>query len=458
MSENKNIEYISIHNLSPHPKNPRKRVGDVSELAESIKKNGVLQNLTVVPGKTEGTYTVIIGHRRLAAAKLAELDFVPCVVAHMTDEEQFHTMLTENMQRIDLTPMEQAQGFQIMFEDWGYDEKKIAETTGFSETTVRHRLNMAKLKEKSVDGYEKRNGYQLSLSDFYALEKVPTIKERNEILDKAFNSQQIQTMAAQAEINARREKASKKVIKLLTKAFPDIEPFPAKENRYNGSWETLKEISLDKDIPEKIPVGKAKKGDKLYYYTGWGSEISVFRKKKKEKKEKSEFEKQVEERDRRKKRLERLCKAMAVRRRDFVLAVLDGKIDYPDDTGRLKDDMWRAIVLIDAFPSMGNMMSYIKNKPHWNIDDNERAAMRKQINEFSVLHQMLVVICNTAKDKTCHNYYGQYDEGKAAALKSVYDILTRWGFVLEDEEKYILNGTHELYTQPEPEAESEDEA
>ena len=77
MSENKSIEYISIHNLSPHPKNPRKSVGDVSELAESIKKNGVLQNLTVVPGKIEGTYTVIIGHRRLAAAKLAELDFVP---------------------------------------------------------------------------------------------------------------------------------------------------------------------------------------------------------------------------------------------------------------------------------------------------------------------------------------------------------------------------------------------
>ena len=109
MNENKKIEYISIKSLFPHPKNPRKNVGDVTELAESIKKNGVLQNLTVVPDKKDGTYTVIIGHRRLAAAKLAELDFVPCVVTHMTDEEQFHTMLTENMQRIDLTPMEQPQ-------------------------------------------------------------------------------------------------------------------------------------------------------------------------------------------------------------------------------------------------------------------------------------------------------------------------------------------------------------
>ena len=450
------IENISIKKLFPHPKNPRRNIGDVSELAESIKKNGVLQNLTVVPGKTDDTYTVVIGHRRMAAAKAAGLDTVPCVIADMTDEEQFHTMLTENMQRSDLTPMEQAQGFQIMFDEWGYDEKKIAETTGFSESTVRHRLNMAKLKEKSVNGYEKRNGYQLSLSDFYALEKVPTIKERNEILDKAFNSQQIQTMAAQAEAKARREKASKKVIKLLTQAFPDIEPFPAKEDRWNGSWEILKSISLDKDIPDKISIGKAKKSDKLYYnYTGWEHEISIYRKRPKEDRRKSGFEKQVEERDRRKKQLERLCKAMAVRRRDFVLAVLDGKIDDPDDTGRLKDDMWRAIVLIDAFPSMENMMSYIKNKPHWNIDDNERAAMRKQINEFSVLHQMLVVICNAAKDKDCHDYYGEYKTKEAAALKSVYDILMRWGFVLEDEEKDILNGTHELYTPPEPEKESE---
>lgn len=59
----KMIENISIEKLHLHPKNPRKSVGDVSELAESIKKNGVLQNLTVVPGKIEGTYTVIIGHR-----------------------------------------------------------------------------------------------------------------------------------------------------------------------------------------------------------------------------------------------------------------------------------------------------------------------------------------------------------------------------------------------------------
>jgi len=75
------IVYIDVHKLYPHPDNPRKNVDDLEELAASIKANGILQNLTVVPklgeitGKWDGeSYTVIIGHRRLAAAKLAGLE------------------------------------------------------------------------------------------------------------------------------------------------------------------------------------------------------------------------------------------------------------------------------------------------------------------------------------------------------------------------------------------------
>lgn len=103
------IKYIPVKKLWQHPDNPRKDLGDVSELAESIKVNGVLQNLTVVPligeitKKWDGeSYRVIIGHRRLAAAKLAGLEELPCVVVEMSEREQLSTMLTENMQRSDL--------------------------------------------------------------------------------------------------------------------------------------------------------------------------------------------------------------------------------------------------------------------------------------------------------------------------------------------------------------------
>ena len=119
---NDGLIYIPVSKLRPHPDNPRKDLGDLTELAESIKANGVFQNLTVVPHLGEitkehsGLYTVIIGHRRLAAAKLIGLKELPCIVVDMSEREQLSTMLVENMQRVDLTIYEQAQGFQMMLD------------------------------------------------------------------------------------------------------------------------------------------------------------------------------------------------------------------------------------------------------------------------------------------------------------------------------------------------------
>lgn len=71
--EVKGIVTIGLEHIHPHPDNPRKDLGDLTELAESIKKNGIMQNLTVIPKEGEpGEYITIIGHRRSAAAKLAK--------------------------------------------------------------------------------------------------------------------------------------------------------------------------------------------------------------------------------------------------------------------------------------------------------------------------------------------------------------------------------------------------
>lgn len=91
-----NIVMLPVDRLHPHPDNPRKSLGELSELAESIRKNGIMQNLTVVP-KGESDYTVIIGHRRLAAAKEAGLIAVPCAIADMALTDQVATMLLENV-------------------------------------------------------------------------------------------------------------------------------------------------------------------------------------------------------------------------------------------------------------------------------------------------------------------------------------------------------------------------
>ena len=116
------LQQIPVDKIRPHPDNPRKDLGDLTELTQSIKANGIMQNLTVVPiageysGVSIGVYRAVIGHRRLAAAKLAGLTLVPCIVAEMTENQQLKTMIMENMQRADLTLMEQAGAFQMMMD------------------------------------------------------------------------------------------------------------------------------------------------------------------------------------------------------------------------------------------------------------------------------------------------------------------------------------------------------
>ena len=110
------IRMIPIGDLEHHPENPRKDLGDLSELTESIRKNGVYQNLTVVADLKRCKYLVVIGNRRMEAAKAAGLVELPCAISDMDHKEQIATMLEENMQRQDLTVYEQAQGFQMMMD------------------------------------------------------------------------------------------------------------------------------------------------------------------------------------------------------------------------------------------------------------------------------------------------------------------------------------------------------
>lgn len=183
---------LSVEQLKPHPNNPRLDVGDVSELAESIRKNGIMQNLTVIPAdETMKEFTVLIGHRRLAAAKKAGLSKVPCrVIFDMSDAEQVSMMLEENMQRNDLTIYEQAWGFQMMF-DFGETVESIADKTGFNESTIYHRLNLAKLDRETLKGKVDDPDYQHNIKDLQLLERVKDVDARNQILKTSRNSSDI---------------------------------------------------------------------------------------------------------------------------------------------------------------------------------------------------------------------------------------------------------------------------
>ena len=178
----KELLYLNVDQLIPHPDNPRKDIGDITELADSIKACGVLQNLTVVPCPAQGKnkYVVVIGHRRLAASKMAGLTEVPCVVADMTPQEQLTTMLLENIERSDLTPYEQAQGFQLLI-DFGETVNTISERTGFSKSTVQRRLKMAELDQSKLA--EKSKARQISLFEVERLCDIEDEAMRDRALD-----------------------------------------------------------------------------------------------------------------------------------------------------------------------------------------------------------------------------------------------------------------------------------
>lgn len=173
------VVYLPVELIDPHPDNPRKSELDVEELAASIKAEGIQQPLTVVPhiGGYDGRYTCVIGHRRLAAAVQAGLATVPAFIRTMDRREQLRTMMTENTQRRDLTPLEQADGFQqLMMELPEQTAAAVARETGFSETTVRRRMKMLELPREVLEVADERGN--VALSDYEELNKIKDPERR----------------------------------------------------------------------------------------------------------------------------------------------------------------------------------------------------------------------------------------------------------------------------------------
>ena len=270
------ITNINAKLIHQHPDNPRKDLGDLTELSESIKKKGIMQNLTVIPGywdedKThhdEG-YTPIIGHRRFAAGKMAGVTMYPCrIVQDMSYKDQVGIMLEENMQRIDLTVLEQAEGFQMML-NLGDTEEQIAEKTGFSRTTVRRRLEIAKLDRDLVKEKTDENGvYQLTLKDLAVLSKIDDVEKRNEILKNAADSRQIQWKVEAAIKNAEREKNKKIIVELLKAAGIKKAPKEIEKKKYTAELKEVRTFNLEKEPPKRINI-RGRLSIRIRIWSGW---------------------------------------------------------------------------------------------------------------------------------------------------------------------------------------------
>lgn len=145
------IHDIALADLRPHPSNPRRDIGDVTDLAASIKANGLLSPLSVVPDPEDhGKYLIIAGHRRYTAAKQAKLDTVPAFILHLDPRQQLEAMISENTQREQLTLIEEADACQGLI-DLGATVKEIGRNIGRSDTYVRARIKFARIPQSTRD-------------------------------------------------------------------------------------------------------------------------------------------------------------------------------------------------------------------------------------------------------------------------------------------------------------------
>ena len=469
------IVNIAIDQIHPHPDNPRKDLGDLTELAESIKKNGVMQNLTVIPGHVatneewlelvekykaapdeetrkkvndrwiDTGYTLIIGHRRHGAAQLAGIAELPCrIVEGMAAKEQVSTMLEENMQRNDLTIYEQAQGFQMML-NLGETEQTIAEKTGFSKSTIRHRLNIAKLDQNTLQKREQDESFQLTLKDLLALERVEDVKTRNKILKEAQSSRDITSKALYAAAEAERAKKTKKIVAMLKPYNVEKAPKGAENEQWSGKWVTVKEISLEKDVPEKISL---KETDQLYYLPYYRS-LRIIKPAKKEKKALTPEEVRIKQRDKDIKQIKAKVKEMSAVRREFILNIISGKIDPLKDTAEVQMLLWKVIVNAAGSITKTNLAAVLLGKDYYDNPEEEREAARDKVETFSVLHQMLLAAQSAVRDLSFTEWNGTCRIEHVKTLKIMYQALELYGFSFEgDEEDQLLDGTHELYVKP----------
>lgn len=452
--EEKVITYIEAGHIRPHPENPRKDLGDLSELVESIKKNGILQNLTVIPVENEpGEYMTIIGHRRYAAGTQAGIEKFPCQIAeNLTPREQMSIMLEENMQRNDLTIWEQANGFQMML-DLGETEESIAEKTGFSKTTVIHRLNIAKLNKKVLQEKEKDENFQLSLKDLYELEKIPDIKIRDKILKESSDSNNLVQKARSAVRDMKRREREKAYIKLCEDDGIKPAPEGAENERYSGIWEIVKEFDLDDDVKGKTGCKAKAKEKELFYIVYWGRTFTIITKKPKEKKKLTPEETAKKEKDKRIKEIKAMRKIMAAERMEFIRTCIKEK--FKPESGKPEDMQPRLFnLLIKAGGYMGEsvLKKYFTGEG-WFSDSKpaeEIAEYEKQRDSLSLLHKMMIYAADSVGEKDLTEWNGFYRKEYGGLVMELDEILALFGFSYSNEDFYkVAEGSHRFYEKKE---------
>lgn len=447
---------IPIDMLRPHPDNPRKDLGDLTELAESIKARGVMQNLTVIPKYHLGEiayYTILIGHRRCEASKIAGLKTLPCTVVNvMSKKEQIATMLLENMQRSDLTPLEQAEGFQMMI-DLGEGIRSIEKKTGFSATTIWHRVKLLELDREELRKSQER---EVKLTDYIRLEKLKNVEDKNECLKQIGTNNFDYTYNSKLRKQERKEK--QKVIKkeLEDKGLVDITD---EEGRYLKYDNVVACDYADIDIDELI----ANEKEQLYFVLSPASADWIVIYKMQSKAVEDNADEREQERAERKKISDKQKRDEEILKEN--LSILENvrntaKVTVDEFVNRYTGNKGDENLIL-------NFIIYLQSKyGRYFVEECKEDITNNQsnydyTNDTNIRRVMLLYIrallmnweyLRSGTDYDCFyddkaEYKKEYANVKAYI--NFISLLEQLGYQIADEERSYYNGTHQAYKQEE---------
>lgn len=209
-SESKNSTVtLKISEIEPNRDQPRKDFDEsaLAELAHSISQHGVLQPLLVRP-LIGGGYQIVAGERRYRACRMAGVTEVPVVIRELSDSETMELALIENLQRENLTPIEEAKGFGILVDEYGMSQEEVSQVVGRSRSAVANSLRLLNLPKEVSDMVERGEisaGHGRTLLALGSEEEM--INAAKQIYEKELSVRQTEKLVK--AINAEKDKAQK---------------------------------------------------------------------------------------------------------------------------------------------------------------------------------------------------------------------------------------------------------
>ena len=198
---------VSISDLSRNPYQPRQHFSEekLEELANSIKKNGIIQPIAVRPNKIEnGKYEIIAGERRWMAAQRAGLHEIPVTILDLSDVESLEVAIVENIQRDDLNPIEEARGYKRLNEEFKYDHDSISKLMSKSRSHISNTLRLLSLPKDVVAMLEEGSLTSGQARPLIGLGNASSIAE--EIVSKNYSARKVEYLVKSKKNKKTKEK------------------------------------------------------------------------------------------------------------------------------------------------------------------------------------------------------------------------------------------------------------